>query len=201
MKLIAYKVKNDSGFAPNPYFGVLTLATCKPKIRSSSNVHIGDWIAGWTAASSKYFPTPFGEEKLVYLARISNIIPIEQYWYEYPQKRPDFSKPKSSPEYYGDNIYEPDPLESYGFKRVDSHFHCTEENKKHDLGGKNVIICKEFYYFSAEKALEIPYDIRNGFNNDQRGHRDFEDEEKIESFIKFVKSNKNICKYWEENSK
>ena len=199
MKLIVYKVKNDSGFAPNPYFGVLTLATCKPKIRSSSNVQIGDWIAGWTAASSKKFPTPAGEEKLVYLARISNIIPIEQYWYDFPQKRPDISKNNNAQEYYGDNIYEPDPFGTYGFKRVDSNFHSDEENKKHDLSGKNVIICKEFYYFSAEKALEIPYDIRNGFNNVQRGHRVFEDKDDIESFIKFVKLNKTICKYWEYN--
>ena len=35
----------DYGFAPNPYFGYCTLATCKPVIRRCAGV--GDWIA-WT---------------------------------------------------------------------------------------------------------------------------------------------------------
>ena len=38
MQLISYKVKHDTGFAPNPYFGILTLATCKPAIRRSSKI-------------------------------------------------------------------------------------------------------------------------------------------------------------------
>ncbi|SSY70238.1 hypothetical protein [Alysiella crassa] len=40
MKIISYVVKYDYGFAPNPYHGFLTLATCKPVIRS--NAEIGD---------------------------------------------------------------------------------------------------------------------------------------------------------------
>lgn len=195
MKLISYKVKHDSGFAPNPYFGILTLATCKPAIRRSPHVKCGDWIAGWTAASSKEYPTPVGEEKLVYLARISEIIPIEQYWFDYPQKRPDVSKGKISPEYYGDNIYEPTESDPTGFKKVSNAFHCEEsKHKHHDLSGKNVIICNEFYYFSAKNAFEIPEDIRNGFNNLQRGHKYFYEEEKIKKLIKFVQNNKNICR-------
>ncbi|MFR7823127.1 MAG: hypothetical protein ACLU30_07910 [Odoribacter splanchnicus] len=38
---------HDTRFAPNPLFGVLTLATCKPSMRR--NMQIGNWIAGWTS--------------------------------------------------------------------------------------------------------------------------------------------------------
>lgn len=38
---------DDTGFAPNPFFGILTLATCKPGIRLTKKV--GDYIAGFTS--------------------------------------------------------------------------------------------------------------------------------------------------------
>jgi hypothetical protein len=44
MVLHSYVVARDYGFAPNPFFGVCTLATCKPLIRRIA--HIGDWIVG-----------------------------------------------------------------------------------------------------------------------------------------------------------
>ena len=40
--LYLYVVDRDFGFAPNPFHGVCTLATCKPKIRKFAKV--GDWI-------------------------------------------------------------------------------------------------------------------------------------------------------------
>jgi hypothetical protein len=196
MKLISYKVTHDTGFAPNPYFGILTLATCKPAIRRSQNVTCGDWLVGWTAASSKNNSTPVGKEKLVYLSRITEIIPIKQYWFDYPQKRPDIYKGKNSPYFYGDNIYEPDDSALSGFNMVCNIFHSEEsKHKKHDLSGKNVIVCKEFYYFGAKNALEIPENVKNGFNNVQRGHTFFYEDEKIENFISFVRNNKNECKF------
>lgn len=45
------RVARDYGFAPNPFFGVCTLATCKPRIRSVAQ--IGDWVVGATLASSQ----------------------------------------------------------------------------------------------------------------------------------------------------
>lgn len=61
-KLYSYKMKHDNRFAPNPLFGVLTLATCKPAMRR--NTKIGNWIAGWTSKQLKDSPTEVGKEKL-----------------------------------------------------------------------------------------------------------------------------------------
>ena len=36
VKLMAYIVRHDSGFSPNPFGGVCTLACCKPAIRRSA---------------------------------------------------------------------------------------------------------------------------------------------------------------------
>lgn len=46
MRLYSYIVAHDTGFAPNPFWGWCTLATCKPRIRKSAGV--GDWIIGLT---------------------------------------------------------------------------------------------------------------------------------------------------------
>ena len=43
-RIHSYVVRYDSGFAPNPFYGYCTLATCKPNIRRSAD--IGDWVVG-----------------------------------------------------------------------------------------------------------------------------------------------------------
>lgn len=43
-RLYSYTITHDTGFAPNPFWGWCTLATCKPQIRRTAQV--GDWIAG-----------------------------------------------------------------------------------------------------------------------------------------------------------
>ena len=43
-KVYMYVVDRDFGFAPNPFHGFCTLATCKPRTRRVAKV--GDWIVG-----------------------------------------------------------------------------------------------------------------------------------------------------------
>ena len=88
--LYCYKMTWDTEFAPNPHYGILTLATCKPTIRRCAKV--GDWISGWTAVSvydKNRHPNSFRDaQKLIYLARITNKITYAEYWKNYPEKRP-----------------------------------------------------------------------------------------------------------------
>ena len=51
--LYIYVVDRDFGFAPNPFHGYCTLATCKPKIRNGAS--IGNWIMGIGGGSIKSF--------------------------------------------------------------------------------------------------------------------------------------------------
>ena len=50
MKLYSYIITRDYGFAPNPYGGMCTLATCKPVIRRKAQ--IGDWVAAIGGSST-----------------------------------------------------------------------------------------------------------------------------------------------------
>ena len=45
-----YCIPCDNGAAPNPFWGLCTLAICKPRIRQSAK--IGDWVVGTGSAAS-----------------------------------------------------------------------------------------------------------------------------------------------------
>ena len=72
MKIYSYVIPRDFGFAPNPYFGYCTLATCKPRIRKGAQ--IGDWIAAYGSASTMF------REKLVVLMRVGETMTFDEYW-------------------------------------------------------------------------------------------------------------------------
>ena len=171
--LYCYKMTWDTEFAPNPYCGVLTLATCKPTIRRCAM--IGDWVSGWAARivhDNDRLAYSFKEgQNLIYLARVTKKIPFEQYWNEYPEKRPKKLNTERSRvakgcgsgcagtkvKYdVGDNIYEPSDNGDFIQHENSNHF---EWDKLHDLSGKNVLICDEFYYFGVKNALRIEKDL------------------------------------------
>lgn len=121
-------------------------------------------------------PIVFGEnEKLIYLAKISKSIPFAEYWKEYKEKRPkkigsgkscatkgcSGCKDKNILYDCGDNIYEPVKGKSNVFIQHENGGGHGKEAIEHDLSGKNVLICEEFYYFSAKNAIEI---TDKGFN-------------------------------------
>ena len=84
----SYRIVHDKQFAPNPFKGVLTLATCKPLIRKSNKSKPGVWLAGFAAYSVKDGVRPKkGQELLIYLAKISEVITMQDYWTKYPLKR------------------------------------------------------------------------------------------------------------------
>lgn len=144
MNLYSYVVTHDYGFAPNPYGEVLTLATCKPDIRRTAQV--GDWLMGTGSAGG------VGQNKLVYLACISKIIPIVDYATaeEYKIKKP--SKMKEPWSRRGDNIYRQNS--SMAWTQLNNPFHGIDE-MEHDLSGLNVLVCNDFWYF-GKNAIEIP---------------------------------------------
>lgn len=164
----------DTEFAPNPHYGVLTLATCKPTIRRCAKVE--DWISGWAARTvhdRNGVAHPFKEgQYLIYLAKISKIISFDDYWHNYEQKKPQIitreitirsantcgtrCSRKILQFDAGDNIYEPKGNDVY--KQHENGYHGAGDTN-HDLSGKNVLICDEFYYFGVNNAIKIEYDV------------------------------------------
>lgn len=187
-KLYSYKMKHDTRFAPNPLFGVLTLATCKPKMRI--NTKVGNWIAGWTSKHIAHTPTKVGKERLIYLAKVTQKLTIAEYWEKYPQKRPLYTEDKNIPEYYGDNIYQ--PTGNGTFIQIKNAHHGENKMAK-DLSGENVLICEEFYYFSCLSPLEIPAELRPNIPKVQTSYGVITED--ASEFINYVKQHSDQCKH------
>jgi hypothetical protein len=171
-------MSHDTGFAPNPFFGVLTLATCKRYIRSSGNRQVGDWIAGF--GSKTMCGDEVGKERLIFLMEVKEKMPLENYYKSYPQKRPiphvnrdhdadviknvrrgccgsrqeDSNSVADLRKDRGDNIYKLDgknPLDHDAYKVLPNRFHKAEEpeHKVRDISGRYVLISTNFYYFGG----------------------------------------------------
>ncbi len=153
MKLYSYIVTRDFGFAPNPFYGCCTLATCKPVIRRCAD--IGDIIVGIGSAAkgSSY------NNRLIFAMIVSDKMTFDEYWHnkKYMCKRPYMYGSKKR--MYGDNIYH--ISEKTGiYIQEDSH-HSLENgdinilNYSRDLSGEYVLIANEFWYWGG-KAIELP---------------------------------------------
>jgi len=176
MNLYSYVVTHDTGFSPNPFWGCCTLADCKPAIRRTAQV--GDWIVGIS-------PKADGN-RLIYAMHVEEILPYDKYYRDsrFTVKIPDHTKGKVVYK-CGDNIYK--LLPNGDFQQLQSmHSNGTNENpetKAHDLGGKNVLISKTFYYFGQE-ALNLPEvldDLKVG-----RAHKNRFSQKVISAFIDFI---------------
>lgn len=143
-RLFSYVITHDTGFAPNPFGGVLTLATCKPKIRASAQP--GDWLLGTGSAKA------VGNGKVVYAGQITEILGIAKYGVDprFKHKRPSVGKEHWK--ILGDNIYAPDADGVLTQRR--NPFHSNQDITR-DLSGLNVLVCDRFWYFGAS-APDLP---------------------------------------------
>ncbi|MEE0975962.1 MAG: hypothetical protein UH853_09670 [Muribaculaceae bacterium] len=180
LKMWSYRIVHDKQFAPNPFKGVLTLATCKPLIRRSKESESGVWLAGFAAYSVKDGLRPKkGRELLIYLAKISEVMTMQDYWKEYPQKRAQKCGEEFE-EHYGDNIYDEN------LRLVNDNNH-GEWDFKRDISGKNVLICKEFYYFAPDSRLVVPNEFEELVYK-RRGQTLVQNNDLIQKFIDYVRS-------------
>lgn len=172
MKLYSYVVARDFGFAPNPFFGFCTLATCKPKIREHASV--GDWVVG-TGAKVAYGYSGL----LIYAMQVSEILEFDTYWNDprFFRKRPNLTG--SLQVLYGDNIYH---RVEKDWVQADSHHSKTEgrldkDNLAWDTGVNRLLVANKFVYW-GRSAPPIPKKFR-AFGKDEddicagRGHRVF----------------------------
>lgn len=146
--LFSYKMTNDTGFAPNPFHGIMTLANCKPQIRKIKDPQKDKnlYIAGFT--SKKLCNEKVGEERLVFIMKVSEKLSYEKYFSDsrFQCKKPNNGK--SLINRAGDNIYKPDVNEPFGFKQLDNCNHNLGK-RENDLSGKYVLISNDFYYFGS----------------------------------------------------
>lgn len=183
MRIYSYAIPYDSGFAPNPFWGYCTLATCKPRIRRTAKE--GDWVIGTGSVRN------VGNERLVYAMRVTEVIPLEDYWVD---KRFEKKKPgKGKKRLVADNIYYRDKKGNVRQYFPSKHSYPDKENletKEHDLKGENVLISKSgnFYYFGRE-ALKIPESLLCLVKKGPSHKCDFP-QDTVDKFLRWIKKKK-----------
>jgi hypothetical protein len=169
VRVFSYIVRYDYGFAPNPFEGYCTVATCKPQIRRSAKC--GDWIMGTGSAEKSL------TGRLVYVMQVDEVLAFDDYWKDprFMRKVPtDGGAVKRA---YGDNIYHHgDDGEWF---QADSRHSLADgiPNSGHvkvDTSVDAVLIGRRFSYFGGVGPA-VPTTLRNDFGMDLvhsgQGHR------------------------------
>lgn len=183
MRLFSYVVARDYGFAPNPFFGFCTLATCKPGIRASASV--GDWVVGLTSVDDR------ASRGLVYVMQVAEVLTYDQYWRDarFADKRPDLHG--SLKRAYGDNIYH--RAKAGGpWLQLDSH-HSFEDglpnsdNVLNDTQSDKVLIATRFAYW-GRSAPDVPGHLRDFEGHDLvigRGYKNSYPQTFVQAFVEW----------------
>lgn len=185
MRLFSYVVARDYGFAPNPFWGVCTLATCKPNIRRSASIE--DWIVGTGSSSQKR------KGFLVYIMRVTETMTFNEYWKnkQFQQKKPNLRGSKKQA--FGDNIYFKD--EAGQWHQEDSH-HSYEDgtpnrhNISRDTQADRILLSTDYAYWGGF-GPEIPQKFRNYKGYDicgSRGHKNQFSENMVNDFVAWFRS-------------
>ena len=177
-----YVVDRDFGFAPNPFHGLCSLATCKPIIRRVAVV--GDWVIGMGGVRLS------ATGRCVFAMKITQIISFNEYWDNpiYNDKKP--IRNGSRKMIVGDNIYH----HSLGtWHQVDSHHSNADgtpnqTNVVNDTQSNAVLLSNNYYYFGSA-AVQIPGEIitKMGYKN-VRGFKKFA-LNNAQSLITFLEGN------------
>ena len=147
---------HDSGFAPNPYFDLCTLAACTPN-HMRSRADIEDVIVGVEsdALITKRTLKGIGDDRrrVVYWMRITKRMTLDQYY-----RDPKFDKKKyragSYAERCGDNVYFLDDKQERSF--LPGHAHDNDQKLfDQDWNGDRVFISNDYYYFGS-MGMPIP---------------------------------------------
>jgi hypothetical protein len=171
-RVYMYVVDRDFGFAPNPFHGACTLATCKPPIRKGAS--IGDWVVGMGGGRLK------ATGRCIYAMQVTRTLSFNEYWGspEFRVKRPVRNGSKVM--MLGDNIYHR-PEGEIDWRQLDSH-HSLQDgspnplNIEKDTKANRVLISTHFFYFGKE-APEVPPQILKSLGFENRiGHRVFDAE-------------------------
>jgi hypothetical protein len=158
MKIYSYRIHHDYGLAPNPFGEYCTLVVCKPIIRKSSNLEIGDWIIGTGSRNLENLTSKSLINKLIYAMKIKEKIKMENYWNDprFQYKKPNMQGSLVSR--FGDNIYFKDTFGKWQ-QKDSAHSNldgsCNQDHLKKDVSGVNALISDDFYYF-GDRAPELP---------------------------------------------
>ena len=190
MIIYSYLLDHDLGLAPNPFGNYCTLAVCKPIIRKSNNLGLGDWVIGTGSGALEKSTGRKLTNKLIYAMKVTDKISLENYWND---SRFQYKKPIMNGTLvtmFGDNFYHKDEKGNWiQDDSTHSNLDGTEnvEHVKTDTEGKNVLVSEHFYYF-GDKAPSIPNELIEVCHTTQ-GQKIIKPDQLAIDFIKWLSSN------------
>ncbi len=182
MSIRVYVITRDYGFAPNPFHGCCTLATCKQRIRE--NVRIGDFIVGIGSKTTKY------AKKMIFYMQVEEKIKYDEYWQkdEFEIKKAIIQGSKKMQ--YGDNIYH----KVEGVWMQENSHHSLDDgsinplNLNRDTKSEFVVLSRENWSYYGSNAIKLPSELEIVLCPDRnRGHRHISDQNFITVFHDFVR--------------
>ena len=188
MRLHSYVVARDFGFAPNPFYGICTLATCKPEIRKGAS--IGEWVVGTGSRKRKR------HKHIVYAMRVTGAMTFEEYWADPRFQRKKVNLRGSKKQAFGDNIYWRDPVNTQWCQANSHHsFHdgsANPKNVKTDTGTNRILFSDDFVYWGGS-GPELPARFLDYGGSHKsvcavRGHKNDFPPELVNEFIAWIRS-------------
>ena len=176
-RLFSYVLREDTGFAPNPYHGFCTLACCKPRIRKTAEK--GDWIIG-TGSNAK------GKERggyISYAMCVTDVLTFDQFWNDerFRAKRPNLCGNLDAA--CGDNIYRIGPDGQWCYIPA---FHCEFSELETDTKINRVLISNDFIYWGGNGP---PVPEFRGYNLCKKGpgHKVNFPQDVVEELISWIR--------------
>jgi hypothetical protein len=178
-RLFSYCIPYDDGAAPNPYWGVCTLAICKPAIRRAAKK--GDWVVG--TGSKRTLTGHDFSGRVVYAMEVTNVLSMAEYdaWTKnkLPEKIPNTIS-KDLNRRVGDSIYD------FAFNPPKLRRGVHEDgNRNADLSGNNVLLSRNFFYF-GRKPIRMPIRLIPIVHQTQ-GHKVNANDRYVDQFLDWLK--------------
>lgn len=163
-KLYSYVVARDYGFAPNPFFGFCTLATCKPEIRKAA--HVDDWVVGTGSKTRNH------GDRIVFGMHVTEVVTFDEYWADprFQVKKPYLLSSKKLA--FGDNIY----FKKKGVWHQENSHHSGANGKPNraniarDTKYDRLLISDDFIYWGGQGPV-IPSSLNRRLCKRGPGHR------------------------------
>ncbi len=179
-RLFSYTIPVDDGAAPNPFHGICSLAICKPGIRRVAQKD--DWVAG---VGSKNAPSGDLSGRIVYAMRVTDVVSLADYdrlaQANWPHKIPN-PMSRDLADRLGDCIYD----YSAGTPPRQRPGVHGKQNVSVDLGGHNVLLSTDFYYFGS-RAIPLPSNLM-GICHQTQGHRSNSNAQYVGPFVYWLRS-------------
>jgi hypothetical protein len=172
--LYTYVMQHDAGLAPNPFWGLCTLAVCTPN-HQGSRAAPGDWISGVSDKRRGY--------KLIHVMEVDERIHMDDYFRDvrFASKKPVLDG--IAQQRCGDNFYSRDEVGRWISHATRYHTgpNCLKQDTRHPW----VFVARRFWYF-GRKAVDIPTEFESMFGG--RGARVNHLPELAESFKVWVQA-------------